>query len=58
MLQTLTSSRGIITAPHHLAAQAGLSVLRDGGTAIEAMVAAGYRPDLARAMEEPGVTAR
>ena len=40
MLQTLTSSRGMITAPHHLAAQAGLSVLRDGGTAIEAMVAA------------------
>lgn len=40
MLQTLTSTRGMITAPHHLAAQAGLSVLRDGGTAIEAMVAA------------------
>ena len=40
MLQTLTSSRGMITAPHHLAAQTGLSVLRDGGTAIEAMVAA------------------
>jgi oxamate amidohydrolase len=40
MLQTLSSARGMITAPHHLAAQAGLSVLREGGTAIEAMVAA------------------
>jgi len=40
VLQTLTASRGMITAPHHLAAQAGLSVLREGGTAIEAMVAA------------------
>jgi len=32
--------RGIVTAPHHLAAQAGLAVLREGGNAIEAMVAA------------------
>ncbi len=32
--------RGIVTAPHHLAAEAGLSVLRDGGNAVEAMVAA------------------
>lgn len=30
----------MITAPHHLAAQAGNAVLRDGGNAIEAMVAA------------------
>lgn len=30
----------MVVAPHHLAAQAGLSVLRDGGNAIEAMVAA------------------
>jgi gamma-glutamyltranspeptidase/glutathione hydrolase len=30
----------MVTAPHHLAAEAGLSVLRDGGNAIEAMVAA------------------
>ncbi|MEO8922069.1 MAG: gamma-glutamyltransferase [Caldimonas sp.] len=29
-----------MTAPHHLAAQAGAGVLRDGGTAVEAMVAA------------------
>jgi len=30
---------GLVTAPHHLAAEAGLSVLRDGGTAVEACVA-------------------
>lgn len=40
MLQTLTIPRGTVTAPHHLAAQAGVSVLREGGNAIEAMVAA------------------
>ena len=40
MLQTLSSPRGMVTAPHHLAAQAGLAVLREGGNAIEAMVAA------------------
>ena len=30
----------MVTAPHHLAAQAGLAVLRDGGNAIEAALAA------------------
>lgn len=40
MLQTLTAPRGMVTAPHHLAAEAGLSVLREDGNAIEAMVAA------------------
>jgi gamma-glutamyltranspeptidase/glutathione hydrolase len=30
----------MVTAPHHLAAQAGASVLREGGNAVEAMVAA------------------
>jgi oxamate amidohydrolase len=30
----------MVVAPHHLAAEAGRDVLRDGGTAIEAMVAA------------------
>jgi len=39
MLNTLRSSRGMVVAPHHLAAQAGLAVLRDGGNAIEAAVA-------------------
>lgn len=40
MLNTPQSFGGMVTAPHHLAAQAGLSVLRDGGNAIEAAVAA------------------
>ena len=40
MLQTHRSYRGMVTAPHHLAAQAGLRVLEDGGNAIEAIVAA------------------
>jgi len=39
MLHSLRSLRGMVTAPHHLASQAGLAVLRDGGTAIEAAVA-------------------
>jgi gamma-glutamyltranspeptidase/glutathione hydrolase len=30
----------MVVAPHHLAAQAGLAVLREGGNAIEAMIAA------------------
>jgi gamma-glutamyltranspeptidase/glutathione hydrolase len=30
----------MVVAPHHLAAQAGLAVLREGGNAVEAMVAA------------------
>jgi len=30
----------MVVAPHHLAAEAGLSVLREGGNAVEAMVAA------------------
>ena len=40
MLYTAASRRGLIAAPHHLAAQSGLAVLRQGGNAIEAMVAA------------------
>ncbi|HEY1722770.1 MAG TPA: gamma-glutamyltransferase [Magnetospirillaceae bacterium] len=39
MINTLRSRRGMVTSPHHLASQAGLSVLREGGTAIEATVA-------------------
>ena len=35
-----TTQGGIVVAPHHLAAQAGRDVLRDGGNAVEAMVAA------------------
>lgn len=40
MLQTVKSARGMVVAPHHLASQAGLRVLQEGGNAIEAMVAA------------------
>ena len=40
MLRAKSAGRGIVTAPHHLAAQAGLDVLRDGGNAVEAMIAA------------------
>lgn len=40
MLHTLSALGGMFVAPHHLAAQAGRDVLRDGGNAVEAMVAA------------------
>jgi oxamate amidohydrolase len=40
MLHTLKATGGMLVAPHHLAAQAGRDVLRDGGNAVEAMVAA------------------
>ena len=40
MLHSLTCRGGMVSAPHHLAAQAGAAVLRDGGNAVEAMVAA------------------
>jgi gamma-glutamyltranspeptidase/glutathione hydrolase len=39
MLQTKRSYGGMVTASHHLAAQAGLAVLSEGGNAIEAMIA-------------------
>lgn len=39
MLNTPRARRGMVTSPHHLASQAGLAVLRDGGNAIEATVA-------------------
>lgn len=40
MLNTTQASRGIAVAPHSLAAQSALAILRSGGNAIEAMVAA------------------
>ncbi|MDH3229476.1 MAG: gamma-glutamyltransferase family protein [Alphaproteobacteria bacterium] len=39
MLTTKRAWRGMVTAPHHLASEAGLSVLKEGGNAAEAMVA-------------------
>ncbi|WP_409560681.1 gamma-glutamyltransferase family protein [Hyphomicrobium sp. MC8b] len=35
-----SGEKGCISAPHHAAAEAGLSILAEGGTAIEAMIAA------------------
>ncbi len=40
MIRARTCLGGLVTAPHHLAAEAGVSVLREGGNAIEAMIAA------------------
>ncbi|HSV28436.1 MAG TPA: gamma-glutamyltransferase, partial [Candidatus Omnitrophota bacterium] len=40
MLSTPMARRGMVSTPHHLASQAGLAVLRDGGNAIEAAIAA------------------
>ena len=39
MLHTPRSRRGMVTSPHHLASEAGLRVLRENGTALEAAVA-------------------
>jgi gamma-glutamyltranspeptidase len=39
MINTPMARRGMVTAPHHLASQSGLAVLREGGNAVEAMVA-------------------
>ena len=38
-MKTVTGFGGMVTAPHHLASQTGASILRDGGNAVEAMVA-------------------
>ena len=38
-MHTISGRGGMTTAPHHLAAQAGCDVLRDGGNAVEACVA-------------------
>jgi len=40
MQHTPMALRGMVTSPHHLASQAGLAVLRDGGNAVEAALAA------------------
>ena len=39
MLNTKRTYNGMVVAPHHLASQAGLRVLREGGNAVEAMIA-------------------
>lgn len=40
MIHTRKALGGMVVAPHHLAAQAGRDILKEGGTAVEAMVAA------------------
>jgi gamma-glutamyltranspeptidase/glutathione hydrolase len=40
MIQPMRGTRGMAVAPHALAAQSALAVLREGGNALEAMVAA------------------
>ena len=40
MIWTPRATRGAVVASHNLAAQSGLAVLREGGNAVEAMVAA------------------
>lgn len=40
MSETVEGDRGVVVAPHRAAAEAGAEVLRDGGNALEAMVAA------------------
>lgn len=39
MLRSRSCLGGMVTAPHHLAAQAGANVLRQGGNAVEAAIA-------------------
>ena len=38
MLNTPSAFGGMVTAPHHLAAQTGAAILREGGNAVEAMI--------------------
>ncbi|WP_312758380.1 gamma-glutamyltransferase family protein [Pantoea brenneri] len=40
MIQSNMAPQGMAVTPHHLASESALAVLRDGGSAIEAMVAA------------------
>ena len=41
MHKTVNAFRGMVSSPHHLASEAGLGVLREGGSAVEAVIAAG-----------------
>src|ERR1700750_1393425 len=44
MLKTVRGRGGAVTAPHYLASEAGLDVLRDGGSAADAAVAIAAAP--------------
>ena len=39
-IQTSRATRGMATAPHSLASESAVAVLREGGNAVEAMIAA------------------
>ena len=39
MSETVVGEKGMVTAPHRAAAEAGAEVLRAGGNAVEAMIA-------------------
>eukprot|EP01035_Chromulina_nebulosa_P053015 gene53015-72384_t len=39
MTTIFRARRRMVTSPHHLASQAGLQILKDGGTAVEAAIA-------------------
>ena len=43
MINTLRGTRGMAVTPHALASQSALAVLREGGNAIEAAIAAYVR---------------
>ncbi len=58
MLDTTRASRGRVVAPHHLAAESGLAILKEGGNAIEAAAdtlgqlgRAGHRVAITRAFD-------
>jgi gamma-glutamyltranspeptidase/glutathione hydrolase len=40
LVSNILKHRGVVVAPHYLAAQAGADILREGGNAVEAMIAA------------------
>ena len=40
MIHSIRGTRGMAVAPHALAAQSGVAILREGGNALEAMIAA------------------
>ncbi|MEL6978633.1 MAG: gamma-glutamyltransferase [Pseudomonadota bacterium] len=40
MIRVRTTLGGAVSAPHHLAAESGAAILREGGNAVEAMIAA------------------
>lgn len=48
------STHGMAVAPHHLASQSALAILREGGSAIEAMVAAAAAIAVVYPHERPG----